>query len=127
MIGTVTTLQMTKLAIIPCTVLLETLFFGKRFRYVTLGLLRPCPLDEYLFISIYYSDLFSPKSVSCEELLCMSGRGLQEAHFGQDASMDSLVKKGRETFWYQIFIFAKVCVEVCILVKTFLGLLYNTI
>ena len=31
-------LQMTKLAIIPCTVLLETVFYRKRFRFVLAAL-----------------------------------------------------------------------------------------
>lgn len=47
--------QMTKLAIIPCTVLLETLFLGKKFRFY----LTPCPYDDFLrlFVVIYLNIL----------------------------------------------------------------------
>ena len=118
---------MTKLAIIPCTVLLETLFFGKRFRYVTLGQLRPCPLDEYLFIFIYYSDLFSPKVFLVKNCFVCLEEVSRKPILVKMLVWTLWWRRGGETFWYQIFIFAKVCVEVCIPAKTFFGILYITI
>lgn len=50
--------QMTKLAIIPCTVLLETLFLGKRFRFH----LASCQYYDFLCLIV---DMYTKKCYLC--------------------------------------------------------------
>lgn len=48
--------QMTKLAIIPCTVLLETLFFSKQFRLTFFNL----SFSYHFLFKIYFSEISCP-------------------------------------------------------------------
>jgi hypothetical protein len=58
---------MTKLAIIPCTVILETLFFRKKFRFVCNMSCALCSLKVYILIFYW---LYSAVGISSSPLAC---------------------------------------------------------